>query len=722
MKIICQQELVDVVKAYDPDADEIALNEAYVFSMSRHRTQTRASGEPYFSHPLEVAGILASLKLDPASIITALLHDTVEDGVATMAEIEGQFGPVIGRLVEGVTKLGKLELTNDSTTRQAQNFRKLLLATSEDIRVLLVKLADRLHNMRTLGHIKDGDKRRRIAKETLDIYAPLAERIGMQEMKEELEDLTFSELQPQARKSIVRRLNALRETDREVTPTIVEELCRTLRESGLNAEVNGREKSPYSIWQKMERQDAPFEQIVDVMAFRILVSSVKECYRSLGIVHGAYPSVPGRFKDYISTAKPNGYRSLHTAVIGPGKRRIEIQIRTGEMHDVAEYGLAAHWTYKELGGSTINQEGRRFRWLRELLEILEHAAGPEEFLEHTKLEMYRDQVFCFTPKGDLIALPHQATPVDFAYSVHSEVGDHCVGAKINGRLAPLRTVLRNGDQVDILRSSGQTPDPNWEHFVVTGKARTRVRRFIRQQEVSEYASLGEAIVTKTFQNHNESFRVEALVPVTKKYQLRSVDELFSWIGRGKLDPIEILEVVAPGAMRRRKGKRGKIIPFRRNRDRGKNQDSAVAIKGLTPGMAMHLAGCCNPLPGDRIVGLVTEGKGVTIHTIDCEVLESFGGTPERWLDVAWDSHADAGGMHVGRISTVLNNSPGSLNALTEVIAQADGNISNLKITHRSLDFFEIVVDVEVQDVQHLTHIIAALRADPAIYKVERSGA
>ena len=505
MKIICQQELVDVVKAYDPDADEVALNEAYVFSMSRHRTQRRASGDPYFSHPLEVAGILASLKLDPASIITALLHDTVEDGVATMAEIEGQFGPVVGRLVEGVTKLGKLELTNDSTTRQAQNFRKLLLATSEDIRVLLVKLADRLHNMRTLSHIKDGDKRRRIARETLDIYAPLAERIGMQEMKEELEDLTFLELQPEARKSIVRRLNALRETDREVTPAIVEELCSTLRESGLNVDVSGREKRPYSIWQKMERQDAPFEQIVDVMAFRILVDSVKECYRSLGVVHSAYPSVPGRFKDYISTPKPNGYRSLHTAVIGPGKRRIEVQIRTVEMHDVAEYGLAAHWTYKEFGDPTINQEGRRFRWLRELLEILEHAGGPEEFLEHTKLEMYRDQVFCFTPKGDLIALPHQATPVDFAYSVHSEVGDHCVGAKINGRLAPLRTTLRNGDQVDILRSSGQTPDPNWEHFVVTGKARTRVRRFIRQQEVNEYASLGEAILTKRFHNLNDDF-------------------------------------------------------------------------------------------------------------------------------------------------------------------------------------------------------------------------
>ena len=717
-----QNHLVDKVRAYDPDADEKSLNEAYVFAMSRHRTQRRASGDPYFSHPLEVAGILAALRLDTASIITALLHDTVEDGVANMSEIEDLFGPVVGRLVEGVTKLGKLELATDSTTRQAENFRKLLLATSEDIRVLLVKLADRLHNMRTLVHIGSADKRRRIARETLDIYAPLAERMGMQEMKDELEDLTFAELQPEARNSIVSRLQALRESDREVTPTIVSELERTLKNSGVSVKVSGREKCPYSIWRKMERQDVPFEQIADVMAFRVLVESEEECYRALGIVHRSYPTVPGRFKDYISTPKPNGYRSLHTAVIGPGKRRVEVQIRTSEMHDLAEYGVAAHWTYKEGGNPTETQDRPRYRWLHELLEILEHAAGPEEFLEHTKLEMYRDQVFCFTPKGDLIALPYQATPVDFAYSVHSEVGDHCVGAKINGRVAPLRTTLRNGDQVEILRSSGQTPDPNWEHFVVTGKARTQVRRFVRQQEVSEYANLGEAILTKTFQNHNERFRTELLLPAITKYQLRNANELYSWIGRGRLDPVEVLEVIIPSAANRRREKRRRIVPFRRRRDRIQNHEGAVAIKGLTPGMAVHLAGCCNPLPGDRIVGLVTEGKGVTIHTIDCEVLSSFGGTPERWLDVAWDSDTKQEGMHVGRISTVLNNSPGSLNALTEVVARSEGNISNLKITHRSLDFFELVVDVQVHDLQHLTHIIAALRADPAIYKVERSGA
>ena len=717
-----QQQLVDQVKDYDSDADEVVLNKAYVFSMSRHRTQKRASGDPYFSHPLEVASILVGLRLDPASIVTALLHDTVEDGVATLAEIGEQFDPTVARLVDGVTNLGKLELAKDATTRQAENFRKLLLATSEDIRVLLVKLADRLHNMRTLVHIKDDNKRRRIARETLDIYAPLAERIGMQEVKDELEDLTFSELQPEARKSIVRRLDALRKTGPKVTATIVSELERTLLRAGINAEIIGREKRPYSIWRKMERRDVAFEQIVDVMAFRILVESNRQCYQSLGVVHEAYPTVPGRFRDYISTPKPNGYRSLHTAVIGPGRRRIEVQIRTTEMHKLAEYGVAAHWTYKQIGRPTVEQEGQSYRWLRELLEILEHTAGPEEFLEHTKLEMYQDQVFCFTPKGDLIALPHQATPVDFAYSVHSAVGDHCVGAKINGRVAPVRTRLRNGDQVEILRSVGQTPDPNWQHFVVTGKARTRIRQFIRQQEFSEYSSLGESILSKTFQNHNEKFDTNQLDRAVEKYQLKSVDELLSWIGNGSLDPVDVLESVFPESVRRRKGKRGKINPFRRTFTRKKNAEGPVPIKGLTPGLAVHLAGCCTPLPGDRIVGLITEGKGVTVHTIDCEALVGFSGTPERWLDVTWDSDANNGELHVGRISTVLNNSPGSLNALTEVIARSEGNISNLKITHRSLDFFELVVDVEVHDVKHLTHIIAALRADPTIYKVERSGA
>ena len=470
--MIRQFELVERVKGYDPSTDEKVLNRAYVFAMKAHGSQTRASGDPYFSHPLEVAGILTDYKVDSASIITALLHDTIEDTDTTLKEIRKAFGKEVARLVDGVTKLTRIELQSDQA-KQAENFRKFVLAMSEDIRVLLVKLADRLHNMRTLHYIDNPEKRRRIAMETMDIYAPLSERIGIQGMKSELEDLAFQELNPDARKSILKRLEFLRQKGGDIVPRIIKELEKTLADNGIKAAISGREKTPYSVWDKMQHKDVGFEQLSDIMAFRVVVDTVEDCYRALGVAHGAYPVVPDRFKDYISTPKPNGYRSLHTGVFGPERQRIEMQIRTAEMHDVAEHGLAGHWNYKQ---GTVETESPQYRWLRELLDIIEHAAGPEEFLEHTKLEMFKDQVFCFTPRGDLINLPRGATPVDFAYAVHSEVGDHCVGAKINGRMMPLRSELRNGDQVEIVTSKAQTPSPTWERFVVTGKARARVRR------------------------------------------------------------------------------------------------------------------------------------------------------------------------------------------------------------------------------------------------------
>jgi guanosine-3',5'-bis(diphosphate) 3'-pyrophosphohydrolase len=457
--MIRQYELVERVKAYDPSADEDLLNRAYVFSMKAHGSQTRASGDPYFLHPLEVAGILTQMKLDAGTIATALLHDTVEDTVATLEDIERVFGKEIARLVDGVTKLSRLEL-NSEQAKQAENFRKLVIAMSEDIRVLLVKLADRLHNMRTLFHLKKPEKRRRIARETIEIYSPLAERIGMHKIKDELDDLAFAELNPDARDSILAQLARLRSEGENRVQTIITELRELLASEGLpDVSVTGREKSAYSIWRKLQRKNVSFEQLSDIMAFRITVGTVGECYQALGIVHAHYPVVPGRFKDYISTPKPNGYRSLHTGVIGPGRNRIEVQIRTQDMHEIAELGVAAHWAYKQDHQPRPN--GGEYRWLRELLDILEHAQKPEEFLEHTKLELFQDQVFCFTPKGDLIALPRGATPVDFAYAVHSQVGDHCVGAKINGRMLPLRTQLQNGDQVDIVTSKAQTPVPGW---------------------------------------------------------------------------------------------------------------------------------------------------------------------------------------------------------------------------------------------------------------------
>src|SRR5665213_764353 len=707
-----QFELVERVKAYDPSADEDALNRAYVFSMKAHGSQKRASGDPYFSHTVEVAGILSGMKLDAASIITGLLHDTVEDTLAMLEEIEKLFGPDIARLVDGVTKLSRIELQSDQT-KQAENFRKLVLAMSEDIRVLLVKLADRLHNMRTLHFIKDAEKRRRIARETMEIYAPLAERIGMNEMKDELEDLAFAELNPEARDSLKTRLGFLREKGGGLVGRIIEELKETLKQSGVDAQVSGREKTTYSVWRKMQKKNVGFEQLSDMMAFRVIVADVDQCYHALGAIHSHYPVVPGRFKDYISTPKPNNYRSLHTGSIGPERQRIEVQIRTPEMHEVAELGVAAHWVYKQ---GAPNTDGRQYRWLRELLDIIEHAPDPQEFLEHTKLEMYQDQVFCFTPKGDLIELPRGATAVDFAYAVHSEIGDTCVGAKINGRLVPLRTVLANGDQVDVVTSKAQTPSPTWERFIVTGKARARIRRFVRTEQRQQYLDLGKAILQKAFRQEGHEYAEKALDEVLRRFDRATREDLVVAVGEGVHTGREVVHAIFPV-----KTEQSSKVVALTPRARGKKaSENAVPIRGLIPGMALHFAGCCHPLPGDRIVGIVTTGKGVTIHTIDCDTLETFNDEPERWLDVAWSDDGDADRAHLGRISVTLGNEPGSLGSLTTVIGKSGGNITNLKITNRSLDFFEILVDIEVQNVRHLTNIIAALRATPVINSVERA--
>src|SRR5438094_7200269 len=584
-----QFELVERVRSYDPKADEAALNRAYVYSMKAHGAQLRASGDPYFSHPIEVAGLLAQMKLDSASIVTGLLHDTVEDTVATLDDIERLFGPDIARLVDGVTKLSRLELQSDQT-KQAENFRKLVLAMSEDIRVLLVKLADRLHNMQTLRFIESDERRRRIARETMDIYAPLAERLGMHRMKDELEDLAFAELHADARASIRARLDFLRDTGATVVPRILAELNRKLEEGGLTgAAVSGREKSPYSIWRKMQRKNVAFEQLSDVMAFRILVDDIGDCYHALGTIHSAYHVVPRRLKEYLSTPKPNNYRSLHTGVIGPEQQRIEVQIRTRDMHEVAELGVAAHWIYKQQAGRI---DGRQYRWLRELLEILDHASNPEEFLEHTKLEMFQDQVFAFTPKGDLFALPRGATPVDFAYAVHSQIGDTCVGAKINGRLLPLRTELANGDQVEIVTSKAQTPSPTWERFVVTGKARARIRRFVRTQQRTQYLDLGRAIVQKAFRQQGHDFSEKPLEAVRGQFHCDSVEDLYVTVGEGTHTGREVVNAAFPQPPE----EKDKVIPLSRARRRGKTRETAVPIRGLIPGMAVHFAGCCHPLP------------------------------------------------------------------------------------------------------------------------------
>ncbi len=719
--MIRQFELVETVKAYDPHADEDAINRAYVFALRAHGTQKRANGDPYFSHPLEVAGILTRYRLDTATIVTALLHDTLEDTEATADQVRRQFGEEVFQLVDGVTKLSQLELQSDKS-KQAENFRKLLLAMSRDIRVLLVKLADRLHNMRTLAFVETADKRHRIARETLEIYAPLAERIGMQDWKDELEDIAFAELYPDARESLRRRM----EVRRAEGSGLVERLCNDIRGrlvvAGIEAQVVGREKRPYSIWRKMQRRQIEFEQLSDIMAFRVLVGSVAGGYAALGQIHGAWSVVPGRFKDYISTPKPNGYRSLHTGVLVPGGQRIEVQIRTQDMHDIAERGVAAHWDYKQVAGGGPDAH-RHYRWLQELLDILENAAGPEEFLEHTRLEMFADQVFCFSPKGEVFALPGGSTPVDFAYAVHTDVGDHCVGAKVNGRLVPLRTQLANGDQVEILTSRNQTPAPEWEQLVVTGKARARIRRFVRLEQRRQYASLGRDIVEKAFRKEDKSFNDKALAGVLGQFHVETAEDLFAAVGSGNHTGRDVVRAVHPEIdtdAAKKKRSNGGLFGLGRKRGAAKASEHAVPIRGLIPGMAVHLARCCYPLPGDRIVGIVTTGKGVTIHTIDCATLDSFADSPERWVDVAWDADGLGDGKQVSRIIVTLLNEPGSLSDMSNVIAKADGNISNLKFTNRNVDFFDLQVDIEVADVRHLSDIVAALRAAPAVTTVRRA--
>ena len=713
--VIRQYELVERVRSYDPDADEDLLNRAYVFAMKAHGAQLRASGDPYFHHPVEVAGILTGFKLDSASIATALLHDTVEDTGATLDDIERLFGRTVARLVDGVTKLNRLELQS-AQTAQAENFRKLLLAMSEDIRVLLVKLADRLHNMRTLHFIKGPEKRRRIAAETMEIYAPLAERIGMEGLKAELEDLAFAELRPDARDSVLHRLRHLRQGDVDLVGRVETELTSVLHMAGIEADIAGREKTPYSIWRKMERKNVSFEQLSDIMAFRVHVDSVAGCYAALGVIHGAYRTLPGRFKDFISTPKPNGYRSLHTTIIGPEGRKIEVQIRTRDMHEVAELGVAAHWAYKQEGRIT---EGKQYRWIRELLDILEHAAGPEEFLEHTKLEMFSDQVFCFTPKGDLIALPRGATPVDFAYAVHSQVGDRCVGAKIDGRMVQLRTQLQNGDQVEIITSRNGTPSPEWERLVVTGKARARIRRQLRLRQREEHLVHGREVLTKAARQEQVSVTDKQLERALEPLRQKTVDDLLSAVSDGSLTPRAVLQTVHPELKRAEPRKDELELATPPRRRAVAPAGPAMPLTGLAPGIAYHYAGCCRPVPGDPVVGLIRTGRPVSVHRAECRVLTRTRDTEHRLLSLDWNS---LGGLPKvsARLSVTTMNRPGSLGSISTVVGKQGANIVDLKIGRRTPDIYELLLDVEVGSVEQLQRVQAALRATSCVTSVERN--
>jgi GTP diphosphokinase / guanosine-3',5'-bis(diphosphate) 3'-diphosphatase len=732
LRMLRQYELIDRVKHYNPATNEDLLNRAYVYAMQAHGKQKRESGDPYFSHPLEVAAILTDLKLDDATIAAALLHDTIEDTDATRAEIDRVFGHDIGRLVDGLTKLKKLDLVSKEA-KQAENLRKLLLAIADDVRVLLIKLADRLHNMRTLGH-RAPEARRRTAEETLDIYAPLAGRMGMHELREELEDLSFRELNPEAHKVITERLEALATRSSGWITEIEQQLTKKLAERGIAAEVFGRRKHAYSIWRKMERKAVGFEQLSDIFGFRVVVANLAECYQALGIVHVSWPVVPGRFKDYVSTPKQNDYRSIHTTVIGPGKQRVELQIRTREMQQIAEYGIAAHALYKDgLGSPTemLSRESNAYAWLRRTIELLAEGSNPEEFLEHTKLELFHDQVFCFTPKGKLIALPRGATPIDFAYAVHTDVGNMAIGAKINGKIGPLASALQNGDEVQILTSKAQMAPPTaWESLVVTGKARAAIRRATRDAVRQQYSAFGRRIVERLCQRAKIEYSDEKLEGALPRLARASIDDVMAAVGRSEMRAADVVRAMYPDykdervtavAPKSERGwfglKKAKAVKFKLP-DEGEN-GAAVPIRGINSDLPVRFAPNGGAVPGDRIVGIMTPGEGITIYPIQSESLQQFDEQPERWLDVRWDVDDNAPQRFPARLAVHSVNEPGTLAQIAQVIAEHDGNIDNIRMTRQSPDFTEMTIDLEVYNLKHLTSIIAQLRAKKVVANAER---
>ncbi|MEH3144469.1 MAG: bifunctional (p)ppGpp synthetase/guanosine-3',5'-bis(diphosphate) 3'-pyrophosphohydrolase [Methylobacterium frigidaeris] len=735
-----QYELVERVKAYNPAADEAMLNRAYIYAMRAHGTQKRASGDPFFAHPLEVAAILTDLRLDDATIVAAVLHDTVEDTAATLDEINRTFSPEIGTLVDGLTKIKRLDLVSKRAA-QGENFRKLLLAIAADVRVLLVKLADRLHNMRTLQHMP-AEKRARIAQETLDIYAPLASRMGMQEMREELEDLSFRNLKPDVYDTISRRLADLSTKSERLVESIEADLTGRLAAKGITATVKGRQKRPYSIYAKMERKSVAFEQLSDIFGFRVVVDDVDTCYRALGVVHTTWPMVPGRYKDYISTPKQNDYRSIHTTVIGPKSQRVELQIRTAEMDEIGEYGIAAHALYKD-GSPHLATESGAYQWLRRTIELLAEGDSPEEFLEHTKLELFQDQVFCFTPKGRLIALPRGATPIDFAYAVHTDVGNTAVGTKINGRIAPLLTQLQNGDEVEIVRADGQTPPAAWESLAVTGKARAAIRRATRSAVRRQYAGLGRQILDRAFERAGKNFSDEKLRGALSRLARVSAEDVFAAVGRGEMFSGDVVKAVYPDYKDERRSNAPVPMPGPKPHVNGAGRLSldkdqtvrltwpgrdgasddgrgnGIPIRGLDRDLLVRFAPEGGAVPGDRIVGILTPGEGVTIYPIQSPALAAFDNEPDRWLDVRWDVDGGPHQRFPARLALQSINEPGSFAQIAQVIADHDGNIDNISMRRRTQDFTDVVIDLAVWDLKHLTAIVSELRAKRVVSRVDR---
>ncbi len=695
---------LELLTSYLNEDEKKIIIKAINFSKIAHKDQTRKSGDPYIIHPIEVAKILTTINLDASAITAGLLHDTIEDTAISTEEITKMFGMQISELVEGLTKISKFDLKINKQ-KLGENYRKLILASSKDLRVILIKLADRLHNMRTINFIKDESKRINISIETLEIFSPLAQRLGMKEWQDELEDLAFQSINPDARKSIIDRLNYLNSNDENIVDEIRYELKKNLISEDINCNIEGRIKSAFSIWNKIKNKNISFEQLSDIMAFRILTNSTRECYKCLGVIHRNYQYIPGRFKDFISSPKSNGYRALHTTVMGPKNKKIEIQFRSNAMNQIADFGVAAHWKYKD-PKSIKEKDTKEYKWMHDLIDLMNNSLNQDELIENSKINVFNDEIYVFTPKGDLIELPINSTPIDFAYSIHSQIGDKCVGAKINEKLQPLKTILKNGDQIEIITSEDSQPSPMWERFAATSKVKSQIRRFFRSKKRDEYILFGKEILNSFFMKENYELNSSTLNKIKKEYNVDE-DYLYEMIGEGRLTAFAVLKKIYPE------------FNYKSSTKFELETKNPIRLKGLTAGMSYHLAGCCSPLKGDTIVGIVTAGIGVAVHTIDCDTLSSYSDHPERWLNISWDSPSQSSILSNSRISVVLKNQPGSLGKITTIIAKNNGNISNINFTIRKNDFFEIIIDIEVRDANHLKNIIAALRLVSEVSSLER---
>ena len=693
-------DLIALVRAYNPRLNELLLRDAFAYGQDMHEGQFRHSGEPYYTHPVAVTTILAEQQMDDATLVTALLHDTIEDTKATYAEVSERFGNEIAELVDGVTKLTNLQLTS-TQTKQAENFRKLFMATSRDLRVTLVKLADRLHNMRTIKSMRP-DKQVQKARETMDIYAPLAGRMGMQWMREELEDLAFRVLNPEGRNSIIRRFITLQRETGDVVERITADMRVELEKADITATVMGRAKKPFSIWRKMEEKEQGFSRLSDIYGFRVVTATEADCYRALGAIHQRWKSVPGRFKDYISQPKSNGYRSIHTTVSGRDGKRVEVQIRTREMHEVAETGVAAHWSYRN--GERVEN---RFAvdpvaWISGITERLDDSHGHDEFLEAVKLEMYQDQVFCFTPKGDVIKLPRGATPIDFAYAIHTRIGSACVGAKVDGLRVPLWTRLKNGQSVEVVTAEGQKPQATWIDIAVTGRAKTAIRRFLREQDRGRFVRLGRELARVAFEQIGKKATDKALATAAKEMALQDTEEMLARLGSAEITAHEIVRRIYPKLAE----KQGNEIEAKR------------AVIGLEADQQHKRARCCQPVPGERIIGITYRGQGAVVHAIDCDALADFEDQPDRWVDLHWQEGTHRSANTV-TFDVTITNDAGVLGRICSLVGEQNANISDLRFIDRKPDYFRLLLDVDLSDHEHLHRVTTALSADSNVSSLAR---